>query len=102
MSMQEFPANATVKDVLDKAGEGSYRWSPYGFSVKQELIPKLNHEAVSDPSCNLKMGDVVELTQKIPDKSLIEKREEIQRMYESGLSTTSTGRASGNRVGWRR
>ncbi|GKD98508.1 probable GTP diphosphokinase RSH2, chloroplastic, partial [Tanacetum coccineum] len=47
MSVQEFPANATVKDVLDRAGEGSYRWSPYGFSVKQELIAKLNHEAVS-------------------------------------------------------
>nr|GFA23388.1 hypothetical protein [Tanacetum cinerariifolium] len=53
-----------------------------------------NDQVVSDPIGKLRMGDVVELTSKIPDKSLIEKREEIQRMYESGLSTTSTGRAS--------
>ncbi|GJR97905.1 probable GTP diphosphokinase RSH2, chloroplastic [Tanacetum coccineum] len=42
MSVQKYHANATVKDVLDRAGEGSYRWSQYGFSVKQELIAKLN------------------------------------------------------------
>ncbi|GJS73684.1 probable GTP diphosphokinase RSH2, chloroplastic [Tanacetum coccineum] len=38
MSVQEFSANATVKDVLDRAGEGSYRWSPYESSVKQEFV----------------------------------------------------------------
>ncbi|GKB65563.1 hypothetical protein Tco_0921749, partial [Tanacetum coccineum] len=53
--------------VLIELVEGSYRWSPYGFSVKQELIAKLNHEAVSDPIGKLRMGDVVELTPKIPD-----------------------------------
>ncbi|GJW39003.1 DNA polymerase epsilon catalytic subunit A-like protein [Tanacetum coccineum] len=74
MPVQESPANATVKDVLDRVGEGSYSWSPYGFSVKQELIAKLNHEVVSDPIDKLGMGDVLELTPKIPDKSLIEKK----------------------------
>nr|GEW51592.1 probable GTP diphosphokinase RSH2, chloroplastic [Tanacetum cinerariifolium] len=76
MSVLEFPANATVKNVLDRAGEGSYRWSPYGFSGKQELIAKLNDEVVSDPIGKLGIGDIVELTPKIHDKSLIEKREE--------------------------
>ncbi|GKB02496.1 putative reverse transcriptase domain-containing protein, partial [Tanacetum coccineum] len=72
MPVLESPANATVKDVLDRVGEGSYSWSPYGFSVKQELIAKLNHEVVSDPIDKLGIGDVLELTPKIPDKSLIE------------------------------
>nr|GEV15214.1 probable GTP diphosphokinase RSH2, chloroplastic [Tanacetum cinerariifolium] len=73
--MQEFPANATVKDILDRAGG----WSPYEFSVKQELTAKLNHEAVSDPIGKMRIADVVELAPKKPDKSLIEKREEIQQ-----------------------
>ncbi|GJY68360.1 putative transcription factor C2H2 family protein [Tanacetum coccineum] len=34
------------------------------FSVKQEVIAKLNQEAVSDPIGKLRMGDVVELTPK--------------------------------------
>nr|GEX63883.1 probable GTP diphosphokinase RSH2, chloroplastic [Tanacetum cinerariifolium] len=72
MSVLEFPANTTVKDVLDRVREGSYRWSPYRFLGKQELIAKLNHEAVSDPIGKLRMGDVVDLTPKIHDKSLIE------------------------------
>ncbi|CAI9280933.1 unnamed protein product [Lactuca saligna] len=105
MSVQEFCGNSTVKDLLARAGHGSYTWTPYGFSVKQELMPKLNHEPVSDPSCKLKMGDVVELTPKIPDKSLTEYREEIQRMYESGVSVTSLRSkrpTAGNVVnGWR-
>ncbi|GKD54855.1 hypothetical protein Tco_1288242, partial [Tanacetum coccineum] len=49
-SVQEFPANSTVKDVLNIAGHGSSsRYSPYGFYLKQELRPTLNHEPVSDP-----------------------------------------------------
>ncbi|GJR29873.1 E3 SUMO-protein ligase SIZ1 [Tanacetum coccineum] len=103
MSVQEFPTNATMKDVLDRAGEGSYRWSPYRFLVKQEFIAKLNHEAVSDLIGKLRMRDVVELTPKIPEKSLIEKEKKYNIcMYESRLSTKSTGRASGNKVGLRR
>ncbi|KAI3759788.1 hypothetical protein L6452_07846 [Arctium lappa] len=97
MSVQEFPANSTLKDVVTRA---SQVWSPYGFSVKQELMPKLNHKRATDRSnCKLKMGDVVELTPKIPDKSLTEYREEIQRMYESGVSAKRP--TAGNMVGWR-
>lgn len=89
MSVQEFPANTTVMDLLERVGRGSSRWGPYGFSVKEELRPRLNHEPVSDPTCKLKMGDVVELTPVIPDKALTEYREEIQRMYDRGLTISS-------------
>ncbi|KAL5822359.1 hypothetical protein ACOSQ4_020259 [Xanthoceras sorbifolium] len=100
MSVQELPANSTVMDLLERAGRGSTRWSPYGFPMKEELRPRLNHEPVGDPSCKLKMGDVIELTPAIPDKSLTEYREEIQRMYERGLA--STGPAAATRMaGWR-
>ena len=103
MSVQEFPANSTIMDLLERTGRGSSRWSPYGFPIKEELRPRLNHEAVNDPTCKLKMGDVVELTPAIPDKSLTEYREEIQRMYERGLSVTGKGSAatSNSMVGWR-
>ncbi|XP_057797107.1 probable GTP diphosphokinase RSH2, chloroplastic [Salvia miltiorrhiza] len=84
MSVQELPANSSVMDLLETVGRGSYRWTSYGFSMKEELRPRVNHEAVSDPSCKLKMGDVVELTPAIPDKSLPVYREEIQRMYDKG------------------
>ncbi|KAL2493315.1 putative GTP diphosphokinase RSH3 [Abeliophyllum distichum] len=90
MSVQEFPANSSVMDLLERAGRGSSRWTAYGFPVKEELRPRLNHKPVSDPTCKLKMGDVVELTPAIPDKSLIEYREEIQRMYDRGLAISST------------
>ncbi|GJT86608.1 probable GTP diphosphokinase RSH2, chloroplastic [Tanacetum coccineum] len=106
MSVQEFPANSTVKDVLNIAGHGSSsRYSPYGFSLKQELRPRLNHEPVSDPSCKVKMGDVIELTPRIPDKSLTEYREEIQRMYDRGHSVPNSSRsktAGSTVVGWGR
>uniref|UniRef100_A0A5B7B129 GTP diphosphokinase n=1 Tax=Davidia involucrata TaxID=16924 RepID=A0A5B7B129_DAVIN len=88
MSVQEFPADSTLVDLLERAGRGSSRWTPYGFPLKEELRPKLNHEPVSDPNCKLKMGDVVELTPAIPDKSLTECREEIQRMYDRGLAVS--------------
>ncbi|KAG8380162.1 hypothetical protein BUALT_Bualt07G0164800 [Buddleja alternifolia] len=84
MSVQEFPANSSVMDVLEKAGRGRSRWTLYGLPVKEELRPRLNHEPISDPTRKLKMGDVVELTPAIPDKSLTEYREEIQRMYDKG------------------
>ncbi|CAL9777427.1 unnamed protein product [Musa acuminata subsp. burmannicoides] len=86
MSVQEFPADSTVFDLMERAGEGSSRGSPCSFPVKLELRPRLNHEPVSNPSRKLRMGDVVELTPALPDKSLTEYREEIQRMYERGLS----------------
>ncbi|CAK9174015.1 unnamed protein product [Ilex paraguariensis] len=102
MSVQEFPANSTMMDLLERAGQGSSRWTPYGFSVKEELRPRKNCEPVSDPNCKLKMGDVVELTPTIPDKSLTEYREEIQRMYDRGLTVTGmTMPASNSMVGWR-
>lgn len=101
MSVQEFPTNSTIMDLLERTGRGSLRWTPYGFSLKEELRPRLNHAAVSDPTCKLQMGDVVELTPAIPDKSLTEYREEIQRMYDRGMSVSSTGPAASSMVGWR-
>ncbi|XP_021293646.1 probable GTP diphosphokinase RSH2, chloroplastic [Herrania umbratica] len=101
MSVQEFPANSTVMDLLERAGRGNSRWSPYGFPVKEELRPRLNREPVSDPTCRLKMGDVVELTPAIPDESLTVYREEIQRMYDRGLSVSSAGRPASSMVGSR-
>ncbi|WCJ39415.1 hypothetical protein M5689_020406 [Euphorbia peplus] len=109
MSVQEFPANSTVMDLLQRTGWGSSRWSLYGFPVKEELRPRLNHKPLSDPTCKLKMGDVVELTPAIPDKSLVECREEIQRMYDRydrirgrGMATaSSTAPAASEMVGWR-
>ncbi|KAL5698766.1 GTP diphosphokinase [Ranunculus cassubicifolius] len=97
MSVQEFPPNATVTDLLDRVGRGSSRWSPYRFPVKEELRPTLNHQPVNDPSTKLKMGDVVHLTPAIPDESLTQYREEIQRMYNRGMkvsTTTVAGRRS--------
>ncbi|XP_057976438.1 probable GTP diphosphokinase RSH2, chloroplastic [Malania oleifera] len=103
MSVQEVPANSTVMNLLERAGRGSSRWTPDGLPMKEELRPRLNHKLVTDPSCKLKMGDVVELTPPIPDKSLIECREEIQRMYDRGLTISSTGpaAAAGGLAGWR-
>ncbi|KAF5200458.1 Gtp pyrophosphokinase [Thalictrum thalictroides] len=89
MSVQEFPTNATVMDLLERVGRGSSKWSPYRFPVKEELRPTLNHEPVSDPTLRLKMGDVVHLTPAIPDESLTQYREEIQRMYDCGLRVAS-------------
>ncbi|KAJ0755665.1 putative GTP diphosphokinase [Helianthus annuus] len=93
MSVQEFPANSRVKDLVDVR---------YGFSVKEEVLLKVNREAVDDFNFKLRMGDVVELGPKLPDKSLTEYREEIQRMYEIGQPATSRQRIAGYRVGWRR
>ncbi|XP_059641057.1 probable GTP diphosphokinase RSH3, chloroplastic [Cornus florida] len=101
MSVEEFPANATMLDLLERVGHGSSRWTPSGFSLKDELRPMLNHEPVSDPTCKLKNGDVVEVTPSILDKSLTEYREEIQRMYDRGLPASSTEPAASGLVGWR-
>ncbi|XP_061342888.1 probable GTP diphosphokinase RSH2, chloroplastic [Gastrolobium bilobum] len=101
MSVQEFCANSTVMDLLERAGRASSRLTTYRFPLKEELRPRLNHLPVSDPNCKLKMGDVVELTPAIPDKSLTEYREEIQRMYDRGLSVSSKGTAASNMVGSR-
>ncbi|KAK8551331.1 hypothetical protein V6N13_119800 [Hibiscus sabdariffa] len=89
MSVQEFSANSTILDLLERAGRGNSIWAPLRFPVKEELRPRLNQEPVSDPTCRLQMGDVVELTPAIPDKYLTEYREEIQRMYNRGLPVSS-------------
>ncbi|XP_054783793.1 probable GTP diphosphokinase RSH3, chloroplastic [Prosopis cineraria] len=89
MSVQELPANSTVMDLLEIAGRGSSRWAPQRLSLKDELRLRLNQEPVNDPTCKLKMGDVVELSPAIPDESLTEYREEIQRMYDRGLTISS-------------
>lgn len=101
MSVHEFPANSTIMDLLERTGRGSLRWTPYGFPLKEELRPRLNHEPVSDLMCKLEMGDVVELTPAIPNKSLTEYREEIQRMYDGGPTVSNTQLAASSRVGWR-
>lgn len=100
MSVQEFPPNATVMDMLERVGRGGSKWPPYRFPVKEELRPTLNHEPVKDPTLKLKMGDVVHLTPVIPDESLSQYREEIQRMYNRGVrvstpvaSTVASGRS---------
>ncbi|KFK35656.1 hypothetical protein AALP_AA4G020100 [Arabis alpina] len=101
MTVQEFPASSTVSDLLSRAGPGSSRWSMYSIPAKEELRPRLNQTPVSDLKCKLKMGDVVELTPAIPDKSLTEYREEIQRMYDRGLAFSRPHRtAAGTMVGW--
>ncbi|KAL9228511.1 hypothetical protein vseg_004086 [Gypsophila vaccaria] len=103
MSVQEFPINSTMMDLLERTGHGSPRWTPYGFPVKEDLRPRLNHEPVTDPTCQLNMGDVIELTPAIPDKSLVEYRQEIQRMYNRGRSVSSPGMGlkRPSVVGWR-
>lgn len=103
MSVQEFPAKSSVMDLLVRV-HGSCRWTPYGFPVKEDLRPRVNHSPVGDPTCKLKMGDVVELSPSLPDKSLTEYREEIQRMYNRGLRLplSNTMPATSFRVGSRR
>ncbi|CAN6928216.1 unnamed protein product [Brassica oleracea] len=101
MTVQEFPASSTVSDLLTRAGPGNSRRSMYSIPAKEELRPRLNQIPVSDLKCKLKMGDVVELTPAIPDKSLTEYREEIQRMYDRGLAFSRPHRAAaGTMVGW--
>lgn len=101
MSVQEFSANSTVLDLLKRVGRASSRLTTYRFPLKEELRPRLNHKPVSDPNSKLKMGDVIELTPAIPDKSLTEYREEIQRMYDRGLTVSSTGTGASTMVGSR-
>ncbi|XP_047325481.1 probable GTP diphosphokinase RSH2, chloroplastic [Impatiens glandulifera] len=90
MSVQELAANSTIQDLLARAGRGSFGRSPYGFPVKEELRPRLNRQHINDPTYKLKMGDMVELTPAIPDKSLTEYREKIQRMYERRFSASTS------------
>ena len=93
ISVQQFPANSTIMDLLVKSGRGGSRW-------KEELKPRLNLRPVNDPTCKLKMGDVLELTPAIPDKSLTtECMEKTQRMYDRELTESSTGPAI-SIVGW--
>ncbi|CAN1218509.1 Probable GTP diphosphokinase RSH3, chloroplastic [Linum perenne] len=99
MSVQELPANSSVMDLLEIAGRVSKSCSPYSFHMKDELRPKLNHAPVSDLSCKLQMGDLVELSPAIPDKSLTEYREGLQRMYNRGLAGVSS--TSSGVSGWR-
>ncbi|KAF8779705.1 hypothetical protein HU200_002285 [Digitaria exilis] len=80
MSVQEFPANSTVMDLMDRVGANSPRWSPYSIPMKEDLRPRVNHEPISDLDRKLSMGDVVELTPALPHKSLSGYREEIQRI----------------------
>nr|CAD1826130.1 unnamed protein product [Ananas comosus var. bracteatus] len=82
MSVQEFPTNSTVMDLLERVG--STRWTPHSFPLKEELRPRLNHEPVSDPKQKLCMGDVIELTPALPHKSLTEYREESRGCMRGG------------------
>ncbi|XP_072990998.1 probable GTP diphosphokinase RSH2, chloroplastic isoform X1 [Typha latifolia] len=95
MSVQEFPPNSTVMDLLERIGRGSSRLPAYGFAVKEELRPRVNTEPVSNPGQKLRMADVVELIPAIPNESLTECREEIQRMYEQRpISAAEAGDAN--------
>ncbi|KAF8769036.1 hypothetical protein HU200_007016 [Digitaria exilis] len=96
MSVQEFPANSTVMDLMDRVGANSPRWSPYSIPMKEDLRPRVNHEPISDLDRKLSMGDVVELTPALPHKSLSGYREEIQRMYDRGGFALAT-RGGGSR-----
>lgn len=80
MSVQEFPADSVLTDLLEKGGRAD------SVPAKEELRPRLNGLPVVDPLRKLKMGDVVELTPSIPDKSLTEYREEIRRMFDRDLT----------------
>lgn len=91
MSVQEFAPNSTVMNLLERVGRGSPRWSRDSFPLNEELRPRLNHEPVNDLNQKLRMGDVVELSPAIPDESLTGYREEIQRMYDRGLSVSTRG-----------
>ncbi|KAJ3705860.1 hypothetical protein LUZ61_009565 [Rhynchospora tenuis] len=82
MSVHEFPSNSTLTDLLERVGVARSIWSPYSFPLKEELRPRVNSQPVSDATIKLNMGDVVELTPKLPHKSLPGYREEIQRMYD--------------------
>jgi GTP pyrophosphokinase len=95
MSVQEFPANSTVMDLMDRICVNSSRWSPYSIPMKEDLRPRVNHEPINDLNRKLSMGDVVELTPALPRKSLSRYREEIQRMYYRGgfaLATRGGGK----------
>ncbi|OWM79915.1 probable GTP diphosphokinase RSH2, chloroplastic [Punica granatum] len=98
MSVRELPANSLVMDLLESTGQigtGSKRWTQCGgFPVKEELRPRLNRQPVVDPTCRLRMGDVVELTPTLPDRALTEYREEIQRMYDGGVAAATTAALS--------
>ncbi|ESQ29999.1 hypothetical protein EUTSA_v10011285mg [Eutrema salsugineum] len=48
MTVQEFPANSSVSDLLSRGGPGSSRWSMYSIPAKEELRPRLNQTPVSD------------------------------------------------------
>jgi hypothetical protein len=68
--------------------------------MKEDLRPKVNHEPISDLGRSLSMGDVVELTPALPNKSLTKYREEIQRMYDCGgfaLAATRSGSGGSRR-----
>ncbi|ERN11282.1 hypothetical protein AMTRI_Chr04g180100 [Amborella trichopoda] len=90
MAVQELPANSTVMDLLESVGRGSL--TPYRvLPMKEELRPRLNNRVVSDPARRLRMGDLVDLTPAIPDKSLTECREEIRRMFARDLTVSGRG-----------
>ncbi|CAN6182450.1 unnamed protein product [Urochloa humidicola] len=97
MSVQEFPANSTVMDLMDRVGANSPKWSPYSIPMKEDLRPRVNHEPISDLNRKLSMGDVVELTPALPHKSLSGYREEIQRMYDRGGFALATRGGGGSR-----
>nr|CAD1832302.1 unnamed protein product [Ananas comosus var. bracteatus] len=89
MSVQEFPPNSTLIDLLERIGGDSTKRLVHAIAVKGELRPRLNCESVKDPYQKLSMGDVVELVPVIPRPPLTDYREEFQRMYDCGLIVSS-------------
>ncbi|KAI4381036.1 hypothetical protein MLD38_007154 [Melastoma candidum] len=100
MSVQELPPSSTMMDLMERARVRGFSGMPYRYPFKEEPRVKLNHEPVFDPTCKLKMGDIVELTPALPDKSLVECREEIQRMYDRGTAVSGSRSRAKTGAGW--
>ncbi|MCO5587304.1 hypothetical protein L7F22_041252 [Adiantum nelumboides] len=81
MIVQELPGGSTVADLLQRrATEDSFA-ATCGMAFYEELRPKVNHKVIDSIQQVLKMGDLVEMTSSIPNKSLIEYRNTIKRMF---------------------
>ncbi|KMZ59758.1 hypothetical protein ZOSMA_65G00920 [Zostera marina] len=91
MFVKEFPAHSTLMDLFGRLARASSRWSGYSLAQKEELRSRLNHQPVEllDRFRKLMMGDIVELTPHIHDKSLSGYRDEIQRMYDANVVSAS-------------
>ncbi|KAL9267055.1 putative GTP diphosphokinase RSH2, chloroplastic [Drosera capensis] len=101
MSVQEFPKDSTMMDLLERVGLGGLWRTTHGHPFKTELRPRLNHKPIGDTSAKLRMGDVIELSPAISEESLVAYVEVIQRMYNAGHTPAAVGSGAGNRLAGR-